>query len=101
MWRLLYVKKKLNKQARNELEKRLGDFDFSCGSSTSDLDLPEELSDVHFRSLRCEDPVERLHYSMGYEPICIQCSSEDDLKLSDNEYPICESCALSKQPVPK
>ena len=65
MWRLIYAKKKLTRQARKELERRLNDFDYSCGSSTSDLDLPDVLVDVHFRELRCEDPVEKLYYSMN------------------------------------
>ena len=59
--------------------RNLSNFDFSCGARTSDMDLPDELSDVHFRDLRCEDPVEKLYYSMGYEQICIYCSTEDDL----------------------
>ena len=47
--------------AKKELERKLNNFDFSCGSSTSDLDLSEEFTDVHFRDLRSEDPVEKLY----------------------------------------
>ena len=70
MWRLIYSKKILTSQAKNELEIKLNNFDFSCGANTYDLDVSDELSNVHFRDLRCEDPVEKLYYSMGYEPIC-------------------------------
>ena len=64
MWRLIYSKKKLTSQAKKELERKLNNFDFSCGASTSDLDLSDELSNVHFRYLRCEDPVEKWYYSI-------------------------------------
>ena len=98
MWRLIYSKKKLSSQAKSELESKLSNFDFSCGATTSDMDLPDELSDVHFRDLRYEDPVEKLYYSLGYEQICIYCSTEDDLDTSENYYPICVS---TKEPVSK
>ena len=47
--------------AKKELERKLNNFDFSCGASRSDLDLSEEFTDVHFRDLRSEDPVEKLY----------------------------------------
>ena len=76
MWRLIYSKKKLTSQNKKELERKLSGFDFSCGSSTADLHLcDDELADVHFRDLRCEDPVEKLYYSMGFEQICVYCST--------------------------
>ena len=64
MWRLIYSKKNWTSQAIKELERKLNNFDFSCGASTSDLNLSDELSNVHFRDLRCEDPVEKLYYSI-------------------------------------
>ena len=86
-------------QAKKELERKLSSFDFSCGSSTTDLDLSDELADVHFRDLRCEDPVEKLYYSLGYEQICIYCSSEpDDVDITEKCYPICLSF---KSPISK
>ena len=87
MWRLIYSKK-LTVQAKKELERTLSSFDFSCGSSTTDLDLSDELADVHFMDLRCEDPVEKLYYSLGYEQICIYGSSEDDVDIPEKSYPI-------------
>ena len=101
MWRLVYAKKKLTAHWRRELEKMFQTFDFSCGASTSDLGLPDELSDVHFRDLSCEDPVEKLYYSMGYDPICIYCSSEDELETREKFFPICASCKTSKCAVSK
>ena len=95
------AKKKLSAHWRRELEKTLQAFDFSCGASTLDLDLPAELGDVHFRDLNCEDLVERLYYSMGYDPICIYCSSEDELECQENFFPICASCKTSKCPISK
>lgn len=67
----------------------------------ADLELPEKFADVHFRDLKCADPVERLYYSLGYEPICFFCSSENDLNITDKQYPICTTCALSNKPVDK
>lgn len=53
-------------QKKKELERKKSGFDFSCGSNTADLHLcDDELADVHFGDLRCEDAVERLYYSMG------------------------------------
>ena len=66
MWRLIFSKKN-SSQAKSELERKLSKFNFRCGASTSDMDLPDELSDVHFRDLRCENRVEKLNYSMGCE----------------------------------
>ena len=40
---------------------------------------------------RRKETVEKLYYSMGYEPICI-CSSEDNLDIPNDSYPICEFC---------
>ena len=48
MLRLIYSKKKLTSQAKTELERKLNNFDFGCGASTSDLNLSDELSNVHF-----------------------------------------------------
>ena len=78
-------------------------FDFSCGASTLDIGLSDELSNAHFRDFRCEDPVEKLYYSMGYEQICIIIlfSTEDDLDTSENYYPICVSCMSNKEPISK
>ena len=46
-------------------------------------------------------PVEKLYYSMGYENICIFCSCDDGITIPDKCYPICGSCAATKQPIAK
>ena len=102
MWHLIYSRKKLSTFVRKELEKIMSNFDFSSGFNLSDLDLPDScLADVHCRDLACGDPVEKLYYSMGYENICIFCSCDDDIIIPDSCYPICGSCAATKQPITK
>ena len=41
IWRL--IKKNLTVEAKKGLERKLSSFDFSCGASTTDLDLSDEL----------------------------------------------------------
>ena len=101
MWRLIYARKKLSTVVRKELDKIMNKFDFSCGFNFSDLDSPDCLADVHCRDLGCGSPVEKLYYSMGYENICIFCSCDDDITIPDKCYPICGSCAATKQPIVK
>ena len=71
MWHLLYAPRKFSSVARQELESVLEDYTFSCGAALSDLELPSVLSEVCARELQCYDPVERLYYSMNYDPIYI------------------------------
>ncbi len=94
----------ISTRKKKKLERKLNtcSFDFSCGASTTDLDLSNELDDVHLRDLRCEDPVDKLYnYSRGYEQICIYCSSEDDVDIPEKRYPICASCSSLKSPISK
>ena len=100
MWRLLYAPRKLSSVARQELESLLEDYTFSCGAALSDLELPSVLSEVCARDLQCYDPVEKLYYSMNYDPICIYCCAEENLVTKDGYYPQCESCQ-DKVPVKK
>ena len=44
----LFKETKLTSQPKTELERKLNNFDFGCGASTSDLNLSDELSNVHF-----------------------------------------------------
>ena len=94
MWRLLYSPRKLSAIAVKELNSLLEDFTYTCGASLSDLDLPPMLSSVCVRDIHCHDPVEKLYYSMKYDPICIYCCSTDNLILtsSSTSYPQCEDC---------
>lgn len=92
MWRLLYSPTKLSDSEKQELNSLLTEFTFTCGGSLSDLGLSGKLGDVCVRKLECSDPVEKLYYSMKYDPICIYCSCEDNLTTPDNCYPLCEEC---------
>jgi len=74
MWRLLYSKKRLKKDERRQLQLSLEGLSFTCGSSLQELDLPSPLNDVYVRSINCFDPVEKLYYLAGYDPICIYCA---------------------------
>ena len=94
MWRLIYSPNKLKAEDKKLLERKLDNFAFSCGTTLEELDLPEHMQNLAVRQLQCEEPVEKLYYSMGYEPICIYCSSEDNLDI-----PICEFCKGLGKPV--
>ena len=100
MWRLLYSLRKLSSTARQNLVTILDDFTFTCGATVSDLELSDSLSDVCVRDVQCYDPLEKLYYSMNYEPICIHCCSEDNLVSVQGCYPQCENCK-HKEPVKK
>ena len=93
MWRLLYSPRKLSSISRQELTKILDDFTFTCGASLHDLELPPTLSDVCVRDLQCYDQVEKLYYSMDYDPICIHCSAESKLEVKGGCYPQCTECS--------
>ena len=48
-----------------------------CGATLQELDLPDKFSCIHVREHNCLDPVEKLYYSAGYDPICIYYAAED------------------------
>ena len=97
-WRLVFSKKKLPNTARSTLQSILEDVSYTCGSSFEDLDLPDSLASIVIRDHRCEDPIERLCYSAGYEYICIFCATASDLleSLPESTYPICSTCSATK-----
>lgn len=99
MWRLIYSPNKLKAEDKRLLERKIDNFAFSCGTTLEELDLPEHMQNLAVRQLQCEEPVEKLYYSMGYEPICIYCSSEDNLDIPNDSYPICEFCKGLGKPV--
>ena len=88
MWRLLFCKHKLNYQEVVELGKVLDDTSYSCDVALSDLDLPDWLKNMSLRDHKCGDPIEKLYYSCGFEPICMKCSSED-VQSSTDFFPLC------------
>ena len=93
MWRLVYSPVKLTSKQRENLLLKLEQYAYSCGSELTDMDLQQlGFPNVYVRNLVCNDPVERLYYSAGYEPICIYCSNESSLTEDNDTYPQCQSC---------
>ena len=100
MWRLLYSKKKLKPEHRRLLSLKLDELSFTCGASLQDIDLPPPLNEVYVRSLSCFDPIEKLYFSAGYEPICFYCAGQVEQEQSQatafgpaqRYYPQCVHC---------
>ena len=89
-WRLVYSRCKLTVEQRTTLKSQFEDFSFSCGCDLQDLGLEV----VFMRDLTCSDHVEKLYYSLGHEPICVQ-RSEPIEDMGSPESPIyfqCEGC---------
>ena len=70
------------------------------GASLTDLDLGGRLAEVCIRDLHCYDPLEKLHYSINKEPLCIYCCNSTDLTTKEGCYPQCPNC-ISKPPAKK
>ena len=92
MWRLIYRRQKLPARLRTKLETILVDYTFTCGANLQELELPDEMSEVCVRDVPCYDPLEKLYYSMKYDPICIYCCATEDLTIADGCYPQCVQC---------
>ncbi len=95
-WRLLYSKKKLKKNERELLERRLDGLMYTCGSSLEDLALEAPLDEVHVRDLNCSEPIEKLYYSAGYSPICLYCATEVEHEAATEFYPQCSDCQQAR-----
>ena len=94
MWRLLCSKKKLKAADRHVLTLKLDDVAFSCGASLLDLDFPNLLNEVYIRTIACFEPIEKLYYSAGYEPICFSCAEQvDGATVPTGFYPQCVHCS--------
>ena len=92
MWRLLFSKRKLTNVQRRTLEAILNDVSCSCGASFEDIEFPDGLESVCIRDHNCSDPIEKLYYSAGYDPICYYCASEEITEVSEDIYPLCSDC---------
>ena len=68
---------------RQQLSTLLEDFTYTCGATLSDLDFPALWSEVCVPEIQCHDPVEKLYFSMNYDPICIHCCCEENLASED------------------
>ena len=83
---------------RRLLALKLDDLAFSCGASLQDLDFPAPLNEVFVRSVNCFDPIEKLYYSAGYEPIYLYCAGQVDTATeSTSYYPQCIHCSSKPQ----
>jgi len=100
MWHLLYSPRKLSPGLQKQLSTLLDNYTYTCGATLSDLELPDSLSSVCVRDVECYDPLEKLYFSMKYDPICIYCCGDKNLKSTEGYYPKCELCA-DKTPIAK
>ena len=99
LWRLLYSKRKLTLQERQQLQTLFEDLSYSCGATLQELDLPDSLSCTHALEHNCYDPVEPLYYVAGFDPICVYCGSEEVQDSSTSEScPTCDCCQV-KDPI--
>ena len=93
MWRLVYSPVKQTSKQRENLLLKLEQYAYSCGSELTDMDVQQlGFPNIYVRNLVCNDPVECLYYSAGYEPICIYCSNKSSLTEDNDTYPQCQSC---------
>ena len=72
-----------------------------CGTTVLELVGPEKFKDLFVRgNLRCNNPVETLHYSVGYVNCCTHCGTRANLNNVKDEYPMCNSCMRNKSNKP-
>ncbi len=85
---------KLTVQERSLLQNTLEDISYSFGATLEELDIQERLERVCIKAHTCNDPMEKLYYSCGYEPVCYNCG----VLLEDNVdfYPQCDSYLFTK-----
>ena len=87
-WRLVYSKHKLNRSQRTQLQQVLDDYTYTCGAKLEDLNLGDTFKEVEVRDHLCGDPIEKLYYSAGFEPICVYCARDQTFTCAD-QYPQC------------
>ena len=90
-----FSKKKLSKDLVLQLETILESLSYTCGSTFNDINFPEGMDSVCVRVHSCLDPIEKLYYSCGFDPICIYCGQSVELDSSPY-YPQCSSCVKPK-----
>lgn len=91
MWRLIFSKYKLTKEQRLTLQQLLDEYEYTCGATLKDLDLPEEYQDVDVRDHDCYDIIEKLYFSAKYAPICVYCGVDQQF-TEEGKYPQCSLC---------
>ena len=85
MWRLVYSKYKLCVAQCCQLQRLLDDYSYSCGAKLEELDLGEGFKNVEVRDHACGDPIEKLYYSAGFEPICVYCGVDQSLGMESSK----------------
>ena len=94
----MFCSHKLNRQEIVTLTKCLDDVSYTCGVLFSDLNLPGRLKAVFVKDHACVDPIEKLYYSCGFEPICCYCATTD---ISNDliNFPMCTECKEEQKPI--
>ena len=80
-----YSQNKNSVAARNTLQSVLEDVSYTCRASLEDLSLPDSLSIV-IHDHWCEDRIEALYYSTGFEDIRIHCAATTDLETGSSRH---------------
>ena len=75
----------------------------TCGALLLDLEFPGRLKNVCIKDHRCNDMIEKLYYSYGFEPICFNCGCDVTSTDDSNYLPMCNDQGLiqSKSLLPK
>ena len=64
-----------------------------CGAMFEDLDMPSKLFSVC--DYQCSDPMEKLYYSVEFDPLCHRGASENfGESIAAEFYPMCISCVI-------
>ena len=61
-------------------------FSYTFGSSLQDIELSEPFKKVYLRNISCYEPIEKLYYSAGYDPICIYCAEKVTVQDANAEF---------------
>ena len=92
-WRLMFCSHKLSHQEVLTLTKCFNNVSYTYGVLFSDLNLPGRLKTVFVKDHACVDPIEKLYYSCGFEPMYCYCATTD-LDVSDDffNFPMFDEC---------
>ena len=97
LWRVLLCRHKLTVQERSTLQNTLEDISYSCGGTLEELNLPGRLEGVCVKAHTCNDPMEKLYYSCGFEPVCYYCGDLNvNTTIPGDFYPQCDTCTKAK-----
>lgn len=94
----MFSKSKLKKQQRDDLQRLLEDYEYSCGASLQYLNFPSEFKKVDICDHDCFDPIETLYYSAKYQPICVHCACDQPF-TSEESFSICPGCEAAGKAV--